>query len=913
MKPILQSAIWLLILLLPCALFAQTSTWLGGPGNWNDASKWSSGIIPGVNDSVVITSGVVTLDNNTLIKYFKLNNATVTGTGNLTIAGNFDWSGTTGSVEGSGEINVTGLFNVSVNNWAPRLYGKKINMNGGGIWTDVVLELGQMAGFSLAAGKTLEINVTNFGIVFIGEAVRPFENHGTIVKNGRDMTFEPPIINYGSIESNSGEFYVGGSKHYNATVTVNPGANVTFGGTGGFTLPDETYFYHTQLGGEGRITFAGERTEFHDSSRVHVNAFEAWENDVILVDSTILQFECGSLLLNSPWMTVNTKNGFIVGEGGFNIGQEGKLLGTGNVTVLGNMRLGGEFFGASGEISLKGTLQVKGSFYATKANFNNTRLLLSGSATFEWPEIYLNNSEIIIDSGAGSAFNSYGFVKGSGKITNYGSMLIQTEYFDVRVPVNMYKAQVSVNGGATCTLYKGAVFRNTTIGTDVNAKVYFDSDSSGRVKYEFDSTNLWGYTGSGGVYFKGVHHADSVIFRNHSDIEMHDFFTSSATVIKSGCTFVNFNTQLRVDGSVFRPEIDLTVQNYNHVRGILAGGNNITVNGSMNWLGGTLAGTGLITVNDSFNIRSAAVTLDRQSIGTNGSGLWSGSLSMLRRGNILIAYGSRIAVNNMNILNADGNASSYLANYGSLIKEGTGVFATNVLLKNARNLVINAGTLDVNGQFLNLGSVRGYGTLDLQNGSMTNTGIFSPGVTAIGTLHVAGNYRNNVFNAEIKSNTGAVESRNDRLNVSGNIDIAGSSLIVKEIGAVASDSFVIMTCNGGPDCLDGSFASTDLPAGYSVVYRDSEVVVVKNAENILTFTQKASVQQAGPDLKVYRTAFKNYRIETTGQVQIVSMDGKIIKQMVVNGWAGLDMSEFAGGVYFVRNGRVGKTVKIWVE
>lgn len=44
----------LLISLTPAVSFAATVQWGGGSGDWGDATKWSSGTVPGKNDDVVI-------------------------------------------------------------------------------------------------------------------------------------------------------------------------------------------------------------------------------------------------------------------------------------------------------------------------------------------------------------------------------------------------------------------------------------------------------------------------------------------------------------------------------------------------------------------------------------------------------------------------------------------------------------------------------------------------------------------------------------------------------------------------------------------------------------------------------------------------------------------------------------------
>jgi hypothetical protein len=55
-KTIVRSAVLLAAFLIPILAFAQNDNWLGGAGNWSDASKWSAGV-PTASSSVFIDNG----------------------------------------------------------------------------------------------------------------------------------------------------------------------------------------------------------------------------------------------------------------------------------------------------------------------------------------------------------------------------------------------------------------------------------------------------------------------------------------------------------------------------------------------------------------------------------------------------------------------------------------------------------------------------------------------------------------------------------------------------------------------------------------------------------------------------------------------------------------------------------------
>ncbi len=105
-------------------LFSATITSNAVTGNWNSASTWVGGQIPGVNDSVVIVNGAnITLNVNATVYKLKINsggtlnigNYTLTLNGNGTLGGNLEIYGTlnlnTGTVQLTGDFILSGTFN----------------------------------------------------------------------------------------------------------------------------------------------------------------------------------------------------------------------------------------------------------------------------------------------------------------------------------------------------------------------------------------------------------------------------------------------------------------------------------------------------------------------------------------------------------------------------------------------------------------------------------------------------------------------------------------------------------------------------------------------------------------------------------------------------------------------------------
>src|SRR6202162_6398166 len=55
-KTTMRAAVLLAACLTPILAFAQNDNWLGGAGNWSNASKWSAGV-PTASSSVFIDNG----------------------------------------------------------------------------------------------------------------------------------------------------------------------------------------------------------------------------------------------------------------------------------------------------------------------------------------------------------------------------------------------------------------------------------------------------------------------------------------------------------------------------------------------------------------------------------------------------------------------------------------------------------------------------------------------------------------------------------------------------------------------------------------------------------------------------------------------------------------------------------------
>src|SRR5829696_9003666 len=60
----IRRATLLAVMLFPLISAAATVSWVGGSGNWNTASNWNTGVLPGPSDDVLIeNAGTITVNH----------------------------------------------------------------------------------------------------------------------------------------------------------------------------------------------------------------------------------------------------------------------------------------------------------------------------------------------------------------------------------------------------------------------------------------------------------------------------------------------------------------------------------------------------------------------------------------------------------------------------------------------------------------------------------------------------------------------------------------------------------------------------------------------------------------------------------------------------------------------------------
>ncbi len=156
--------------------FSGSCAWNGGNGDWFDQNNWDCNDVPNADDTVSVAANQITINQPVSISVLNLSGGDLTGNGNLTVTNNFNWSG--------GALTMAGTHSVGPVDWNGNLFLANCNltMAAGGLWNNPNLTLSNSSVLNLAAGQTLNMNISSPSN--LGNSGGVFNNHGTLVKNG---------------------------------------------------------------------------------------------------------------------------------------------------------------------------------------------------------------------------------------------------------------------------------------------------------------------------------------------------------------------------------------------------------------------------------------------------------------------------------------------------------------------------------------------------------------------------------------------------------------------------------------------------------------------------------------------------------------------------------------------------------
>jgi hypothetical protein len=379
--------------ILYTALFAAVGAnatdivWRGGPGNWNEALKWSPAQVPGAGDNAFITTNgtyTVTVPQNTpttvasvtvggasgtqILAIDKttltLNGASVvnangqlaltqsgsvlTGAGNLTVNGTLGWtngtmSGTGTTTIGSGGVLVIGSLGVT--------FGRTLNHGGVGTWAGGNLAMSAGVTFNILAGGTFDATA---GGRLSGSATTPVNNAGLFRQaSGTTPTIVTvPFNNSGTLQVSAATLSLNLGGTNTGTINTGPGATVDLGGGTHVLSAGSVVTGAGVLGVSGGATVTASGT-FASGSTLSLTA-----------GTVTLSPSC-----NVTTATLNIGGGVLNFDSSGTVGMvnvtAGTLGGTSPVTVTGPLTLGGgtvtnALVTANGGLNINGGVTLSG-------------------------------------------------------------------------------------------------------------------------------------------------------------------------------------------------------------------------------------------------------------------------------------------------------------------------------------------------------------------------------------------------------------------------------------------------------------------------------------------------------------------------------------------------------------------------
>ena len=204
--------------LLSASVSAVTvATWNGSTGNWSDAARWNTAIVPnngspGPLDTydAIINGGTVNLNLPVSLANFYFNGGTLNSTTNQALS-------TTGIVRLAGGIVAGGTLTANgglevTNGLTMNGTGIVANNGANGKWTTVNrIDMNNTAQFNNNAGATFDIqsDSTTYGEGFLFIGGTPSINNAGLWKKSAgpgDFTSQVAFNNTGSVEVSSGTF-----------------------------------------------------------------------------------------------------------------------------------------------------------------------------------------------------------------------------------------------------------------------------------------------------------------------------------------------------------------------------------------------------------------------------------------------------------------------------------------------------------------------------------------------------------------------------------------------------------------------------------------------------------------------------------------------------------------------------------
>ncbi|MBC6366220.1 hypothetical protein, partial [Algoriphagus sp. AK58] len=610
---------------------------------------------------------------------------------------------------------------------------------------------------------------------------------GTLNIGGSYAVLSGSLINNGTTNLSSGAlgFSTNGAFINNATFNITNTATdfgyqevapgFTNSSTGTVTKTNSgSFLLGTNFTNEGTLTIQtgtwqnGGGTTFTNSGSIGLS-----NNAVFRNSGSTIQFNSGTSISGTG--TVQIAGGTTSFNSAVNLPSTvgldfslGTINGTGSLSVNGimnwNSGFGNHGYVVSTTITQTGTLNIGGSYAVLSSSLTN-----NGTT---------NLSSGALGFGANGAFTNNATFNITNTATDFG--------FQGTAP-GFINSPTGVINKSSSEIFTVGINSFSNAGTiNINAGTWIVSGGG-----TFENTG-------------SIALSNNAVFRNSGPtIQFNSGTSISGTGILqfSGGT-TSFNTAVNLPSTV---GLDFTI-------GLLTGSGSLTVNGVMNWNSGfgnhgyvvptTISETGTLNIGGSYAVLSSSLT-------NNGTtNLTSGSLGFGANG-AFTNNGTLNITNTATYFGFQGSGPGFInGSTGTVIKSSTGTFTFGIPSSNS-------------------GLIKGIGTLQISS-TFTNTGKINPGLSP-GILVLNGTQplsASSTLEIEITGNAGAgLANGHDQVQREGNLTLAGT-LTVAETGTVPNGDYVIVTLSSGS--ITGTFATTNLPPNYSLVYNTNNVILRKD-------------------------------------------------------------------------------------
>lgn len=762
-------------------LVAQTTyTWIGGDSTWNEPANWSPNGVPGTGDNVIIGSGTVKLTTNVQVKDLVLAAGAITGSANLSIAGQMNWI--SGELSGSGATTINPGAELAISGSDHKNLIKRTLFNQGTVtWAGGgELKLRNHAHIENESGALFEIENNVRMDYVLADSGGSFTNAGTLTKSagGGETQIDPVFINTAS-----------GVVNANSGILRFERGDTTVSSAGTFNIAAGDYLALAER------SFLFDGAAFNGSGTVQILDVDEGKGVVVDVRGSGITVGAG---VN---MELNESRAFFKGSGPAVIDGTFTLI-SGTITGSGSFTVNGVFdLSSSSSKNIDGrTITIAGSMYRTGTGLvelsNDAMISIQNGAVFD---IQSDGTLDYLEPLGGSMTNAGTVVKSAG-----------AGLATIDLPLSNTGA-ITVNSG-TLLLTRGSAHTNTTLTVAAGRLLNFNGGA-----HSLDNITT---AGSGTVQFSG----------------------DSVKVVGAGLTVIAA-TNLAISGGVVDGGGNIIANGaLNWSGGIITGSGALTANAALNITGSatktlkgrtltnTLAaawsGTGNINFENSavimnlpgasFNIQTDA---DMNTIAPLGGEFNNaGTLSKSAGASTTVMQTSFTNTGLVNVntgkLQLEGNSSQTGAIFtiasGATfeVKQGTHMFQ-DIILNGNGTLLLNEPIITLGGTGLTVNSpailTLGGGSDGVLSGSapLTIWGTFNwNGGTLSGLPAFTVNGLLNIGSSSTKTLSGMVLTNNAATTLSGTgqFRLSNVSLVSNQPGAlfdVQSDASIFFRTPGG--------------------------------------------------------------------------------------------------------------------